>query len=66
MVVLINLTGSPRSGKLQGKTIFSRSRESQGILHQAKEILTSTSKSVKIQGILFLLATSFGNDFYCW
>ena len=46
--------GCHGQGKVRGKNLFfSRSGKSQGILHQVREILNSSLKSVKSQGILF-------------
>ena len=60
--------GLPWLGKSRKNRIFSRSRKSQEILYQVREMLNSTSKSVKRKGILFFVSYQFweGRGFLCW
>ena len=46
--------------------VFSRSGKSQGILHQVREILNSSLKSVKSQGILFSVCHKLWLWFFLW
>ena len=56
---LYTLAGLPRSGKSQGKTKNFKAREKSGNL-------TSLSKSVKSQGIIFLSKKHHRNDRFEW